>query len=442
MSRTIITELKERWWDAGFQKYLKNTGWAFFGKFVSLIISFFAGIYVIRHLGPANYGLLSFSVSFVALFSFIASLGVDSVLYRELAKDISRRNELLGTALLLKVVASLAAMLAIFGGAYLLAVDALTKLLIFINSFTLLFSSFTVVGYYFQAKVQAKYQAIPLICVTLIMSLLKVGVIALNKGIIYFACVLAFEYVLYMLFNLYYYSRFGNSVFAFRFKKDVAISLLRDSWPLMLSSAFIIVYTRIDQVMLKFITNDFNVGIYDAAVRLSEVWYFIPALIIGSVFPAVINARKISESLFQARIVKLYSLLFYLSLCAAIPVSIFSHFIIRLVYGEGFMEAAGVLSVYVWAGVPVFLSMVLNTYLLAENKNIISFTGAAIGMVANVLLNLTFIPLYGVYGAAIATLISYTLVIGAALLFKGSREQIFFMKEGIVHPVRWILKRL
>lgn len=440
MSSTIFNHIKAGWQHAGFQKYFKNTGWALFGKVFSLGISFITSIYVIRHLGPSNYGLLTFSVSFVSLFSFIASLGVDSVLYRELSKDISKKDELIGTALFLKVIASCVAILAIWVTMFLTNTDAVTKLLIAINSCTLLFASFTVIGYYFQAKVQAQYQAISLIGVTLILNTLKVLVLYFNKGMIYFAFVLFLEYILYALFTFYFYSRSGNRLRDLTVKSTIAYSLLKDSWPLMLSSAFIIIYTRIDQVMLKFITTDFNVGIYDAAARISEVWYFIPALIISSVFPAIINAQKVDEAMFTGRLTKLYSVLFYMSFLVALPITLFSDMIIRTIYGPAFIQAGGVLSIYVWAGIPVFISMAVNTYLLAENKNTVAFVSSVIGMITNVLLNLWFIPLYGVYGAAYATLVSYSLVPLSIILFKDTRGQLVLIKNGITIPFVWFTK--
>lgn len=442
MSQNLANIIRETWLHAGFQKYLKNTSWLFFGKLVSLGISFITSIYVIRHLGPSNYGLLAFSVSFVGLFSFIASLGIDSVLYRELSKDLSKKDELLGTSLFLKVVASTAAVIIISMSAFAVTDDTLTRFLIIINSFTLFFASFVVVGYFFQAQVMAKYQAIPLILVTIILNALKVLVIYFDKGIIYFSFVLFSEYILYAIINFYFYARSGNSVFDWKVKKDVAVALLRDSWPLMLSSAFVIIYTRIDQVMLKFITNDFNVGIYDAAARISEVWYFIPALIITSVFPAIMNAQKVSVLFFRERMVKLYSLLFYMSIGAAVPVMMFSEFIIKTVYGSEFLPAAGVLSIYVWAGVPVFITMALNTYLLAENRNVVAFTGSVVGVTANIILNLFLIPTHGVYGAACATLVSYSLVPFSALLFADARGQLFLIRDGIMYPLRRMFRKV
>lgn len=442
MSKYLINEIQKKWENEGFQKYFKNTSWALFGRIFSLGISFLTTIYVIRHLGPSNYGLLTFSVSFVGLFSFIASLGIDSVLYRELSKDLSRKDELFGTSLFLRIAASALAMILIFISTYIIKADTLTKLLIFINSFTLLFGSFGIISYFFQARVQAKYQAIPLMMVTLILSFLKILVIFFDKGIIYFAFVFFIENILYAIIILFIYTKSGNSIFNWKIKKEIALSLLKDSWPLMLSSAFVFIYTKIDQVMLKFITNDFNVGVYDAAARISEVWYFIPALIISSIFPAIINSKKVSPEFFKDRMVKLYSLMFYMAVLVALPVTLLSRTIIKVIYGDDFIQGAGVLSIYIWAAIPVFITIALSSYLLAENKTIVSFVGSAIGMVVNILLNIWFIPMYGIYGAATATLISYSLVPLSIILFKDSRDQIILIKEGIIYPFKLFTQKI
>lgn len=438
MYQISINHIKDRWQHVGFQKYFKNTSWAFFGRIFSLGVSFLTTIYVIRHLGPDNYGLLTFSISFVGLFSFIASLGIDSILFRELSTDLTRKNELLGTSFFLKVTASAMAMILIFISTYIIKADSITRLLILINSFTLIFGAFGVIGYFFQARVQAKYQAISLILVTLVLSSLKILVIFFNKGIIYFAFVFFLENILYAIIALFLYTKSGNSLFNWSIKKAVAISLLKDSWPLMLSSAFIFIYTRVDQVMLKFITNNFNVGVYDAAARISEIWYFIPSLIISSIFPAILNSRKVSSEFFKERLIKLYSLMFYMAILVAIPVTLFSHLIIKTIYGNDFIQAAGVLSIYVWAAIPVFLTIALNTYLLAENKTMISFWGSAVGMVVNILLNIWLIPIYGIYGAASATLISYSLIPFSIILFKDTRAHILLIKDGVIYPFKWL----
>ena len=442
MQESLQSQIQTKWRHPGFQKYFKNTSWALFGRIISLGVSFLTTVYVIRHLGPSNYGLLAFSISYVGLFSFLATLGIDSILYRELSKNIKRKDELLGTSFFLKVVASIFAIFLIFLSTYITKTDSITRLLILINSFTLLFSAFGVSGYFFQAKAQNKYQAISVIIVTFVLNILKILVIFFNKGVIYFAFVFFLENIVYAVAILFFYTKLKNNIFEWEIRKDVAISLLKDAWPLMLSSAMIVVYTRIDQVMLKFITNNFNVGIYDAAVRISEMWYFIPSIIVGSVFPSIVNSQKVSKDFFEKRLTRLYSLMFYMAIIVALPVTLFSRTIIQLIYGDSFIQGAGVLSIYVWAGISVFLSIAINAYLLTENKTKILFVGSIVGMVTNVTLNLWFIPLYGIYGAATATLISYSLVPLSILMFKDTRTHLLLVKDGILYPLIWLRKKI
>jgi O-antigen/teichoic acid export membrane protein len=437
-----MSYIKEKISHSGFQRYFKNTTWVLFGRIFSLGISFFTTIYVIRHLGPENYGLLAFSVGFVGLFSFIAGLGIDQILSRELAQDITKKDELLGSSLFLKLAASSLSVILILVSTYIVKTDSITRLLILINSFTLIFGSFNIISFFFQAKVQGKYQSISLISVTIILSLLKILVITFNKGIIYFAFVFFLENILYALIGVYIYTKSGNSLLAWRVKKTVIIYLLKDSWPLMISSAFIFIYTRIDQVMLKFITSNFNVGVYDSAVRISEVWYFIPSLIISSVFPAIINARKVSEGMFEKRMIYLYSLMFYMAIAVALPITIFSDFIIKTIYGSAFIGASGVLSVYIWAGIPVFITIAINTYLLTENRTGVSFVSSLVGMVANIILNIWLIPNYGIYGAALATLISYSFIPISIFLFKDLGGQYTLLKKAIFLPFNLVIQKI
>lgn len=435
MYSSIIAFAKDKWSHSGFQKYVKNIGLIFIGKIISLAISFFTTIYVIRHLGPDNYGVVAFAVSFVGIFSFLSSLGIDQILYRELSNDISKKESLLGTGFGLKVIGSLSSFLLILIFSYFTNSNAITRLVIAINAAGMVFGAANVIGLYFQAQVKSIYQSLGLIIVTLILSVLKILVVYFDKGIIYFSLVLFLENVLYAIIGIYIYRREKNSIFKWRFDRGIAKSMLADSWPLILTVGFTLVYTRIDQVMLNFLTSSTaNVGIYDSAARLSEVWYFIPGLIVGAVFPAIVNARKTDIGVFRSRLVMLYSLMFYMGIIVAVPVSLFSKFIIVLIYGQAFVAASGVLSIYVWAGVPAFLSIAMGSYLVAENYARISFISSFVGMVSNVLLNLYLIPRFGMTGAAYATLISYSLIPLSVFVLRKTRSQGSIFLEAVAFP--------
>ena len=200
-----------------------------------------------------------------------------------------------------------------------------------------------------------------------------------------------------------------------------------NAWPLIFSSAFALIYSRIDQVFIKHMLNDTSVGIYDAAVRLSEIWYLVPAIIAGSLFPAIVNAKKISEESYKNRIAKLYSLLIYLSFIMIIPLFILSDRVILLLYGNEFILSAAVIRIYVWTGVSASVGTVMNYYLINENFIKLSLLFNLVGMLSNVILNIIFIPLYGATGAALATLISYSLVPIVIFFFKKTRDHGFLI---------------
>ena len=85
-------------------KYFKNTSWLFGEKILRMVVGLFVGVWVARYLGPEQFGLFSYAQSFVGLFTAIAGLGLDSIIVRELVKDESKRDALLGTAFRLKLI--------------------------------------------------------------------------------------------------------------------------------------------------------------------------------------------------------------------------------------------------------------------------------------------------------------------------------------------------
>jgi len=392
---------------SGFKRYFLNTSWLFFERIIGMAVTLFVGIYVARYLGPANFGLLSYAGSFAGLFSAISALGLDNIVVRELVKDEKKRDELLGTTFILKIIGSILVLIIIVIAVRFTNNDSFTNLLIFIIAIGTIFQSFNVIQFYFQAKVLSKYTVYAQIFATILCSVIKLLLIHLNMGLIYFAMVTLIQSIILALGFVAMYIKQKLNLFNWRPKFDLARFLLKDSWPLILSGIAISIYMKIDQVMIKNMLDAKAVGNYAVAVRLSEVWYFIPMIITNSLFPAIINAKKISEKLYYERLQKLYDLMVWLSIGIALPIMLFSHNIINLLFGIQYQEAAGILKIYVWAGVSVFLGVASSQYLLAENYTKISFLSTFIGAIINVILNIILIPRYGTNGAAIATVISY-----------------------------------
>lgn len=405
-----------RWNKEGVLKYLSNTGWIFAGKSGSLLISFIATFYIARYLGPSNFGELSYALSFVALFSFIASFGIDSVLYRELIAEPEKRNELMGSAFAIKVVTSLSAILITIASAFFFSPKDVSFWLILILSISFFFQSTYIINYEFGAVVKAKKISILSLAINLVINIAKIAVIFLEQGVLFLALILACESIFYAVGYLYLrYKTFG-SLFAWRFDRSVAKSLLYNSWPFIFSGAFALVYARIDQIMLKHIIDATSVGIYDAAVRLAELWYFIPVVIVGSLFPALVKAKQHSLPEYKKRILLLFVLISTLAVTIATVVTLTAEPLVNLVFGESFLASAIVLQVYIWALVPISLITLFNNVLLAENAKKLLFASSLLGMGFNVVGNYLLIPTHQAFGAAIASLVS-SLIMSIFLMF-------------------------
>ncbi|MFH1454828.1 MAG: flippase [bacterium] len=414
--------IKEKWANDGFQKYFKNTGWLFASRILCMCIAFITTAFIARKLGPESFGQLSYAVSFVSIFAILASLGMENILYRDLIKNPDKKREILGSGITIKLVAGLFTAILVSISALLWAENDVSKILILILSGTFVFNAFQIISFEFQARAKSKYPSIISFFVTLILNSLKILVVLGGKGVIYLAFILLLESILYAVFYWFIYEKkIEGSIYEWKFNKDIAKKLLLDSWPLIFTSAFVLIYSRIDQIFIKNMMGAHSVGIYDSAVRIAEVWYFIPGIIVGSLFPAIINAKKTSEALYYARLKKLSLTLLILGVIIALPVTIFAPFIMNIIYGHAFVEGTIILQIYVWACIGTFLGILTDNYLITENyKNILIFR-SLIPMITNIILNIIWIPKYGIVGSAYATLISYSLGPLTLLLFKKTR---------------------
>lgn len=403
-------ETKINFSSSSFKKYLANTSWLFFERILRIIIAFFVIIYVVRYLGPQNFGLYSYVLSFIWLFVSISTLGLETISVREIVKQPQRKNEIIGTVFRLRFLGGIAAIAFIALTLLIGQEELFTAILILIASVAFIFQSFSAIEYYFRAVVKAKYIAYALSASVIFSSTLKIILILVEAPLIYFIAAFTFEYFVIAVGLVTVYKINKQNIFDWKYSKILSLSLLKDSWPLILSGIFVVVYMKIDQVMLKHMISEEAVGFYAAAVRLCEAWYFIPVTICNSIFPAIVNAKNVSEEFYNNRMQKLYDLLTWLAIGIAIPVTIFSSQIIELLFGSEFAPASPVLTIYIWAGVAVFLGVASSQYLVNENLTKLLFLRTLVGMVLNVALNLVLIPIYGIIGSAIATLISYTVV--------------------------------
>jgi O-antigen/teichoic acid export membrane protein len=285
--------------------------------------------------------------------------------------------------------------------------DPKINLYIFIISFGFIFQSFEVISFFFQSQVLSKIVSICKFSQLLLSSLLKGYLILINAEIIWFSVAILFD-TLSLSFAYFIAYKLNSSIgFYQKFDWRIAKVMLKDSWPLIFSSFVVMIYMRIDQIMIKEILGEIQVGIYSSAMKLSESFYFIPMLLVSSIYPAIINSRNQSKVLYEKRLQNLYTIMTWSAIIISFIMTFLSDSLVLTLFGDEFFEAGNVLKIHIWSSIFVFMGVASGSWYLSENLQRISLINTCVGAFINIVLNLYLIPVYGVNGAAYATLVSY-----------------------------------
>lgn len=410
------------------QAMLNNSGWLATDRLLRLLVGMPITIWMARYLGPDAFGLLSYAIAFVAIFAALAAAGMDRIAVRELVRDKHGAGSILATAfairLSLAVLAVLAAVLAArtFEGG-----DPRTFWLVLVIATGMVVQAADVVDYWNQAQLQSKFTVRAKMAGFLVASAFKVWLILSGASLLAFAFVIVAETTIgaVCLVGTHFW-RNGNYG-SYRVSAARARFLMKESWPLLVAGLAITLYMRMDIVMLQYMTDVHQVGIYASAVRLSEVWYALPVILASSAYPAILRSRSSNYDQYLLRVRRLYFLFCWLAILISLPASIFSGWLVSALYGPSFADAAPVLSIHLWGSLGVFLGVASSHYLLAENLQMISMYRTVIGLVSNVLLNLLLIPKYQAQGAAIATVLSYLMAAFSIVLFPKTRAHAFYL---------------
>lgn len=408
---------------SGFKKYLDNTLWLLAERIFRILVALAVTIVTARYLGPDKFGILNYAISFVALFAALATVGLDKIIVRELVLYDEKQREILGTAVVLRLVSALIMTAMAISAAFIVSKDRTANTMIVILCLVSFLQSASVIEYYFQAKVQSRFVVRVQLISVIFSGLTTIGLIYLGMSVTWFVVPKIVEALVFCAGLVFVFSENVGPLWTWKFQSGLAKRLFRDSWPLIFTGVFISIYMRIDQVMIKYVMGNTAVGYYAVAVRLCEAGYFIPMVIVTSVFPAIINARKENLVLYHQRLQNLYDLMTWLAIAVAIPMSFLGKDLLRLLFGVQYLESYGVLALYVWTSLFVFQGVARNRWIVAENLQIYGFWFSFCSAMSNIILNLVLIPLLGLMGAAVATILSQcATVIIFPLLFEKTRE--------------------
>jgi len=272
-----------------------------------------------------------------------------------------------------------------------------------------IFQAFDTIDFWFQSKVRSKYTVYAKNCAYLVISGVKVVLIIAGAPLVAFAWAGLAETVIGSAGLVVAYRITGQSPLSWSVDFSLAKKLLKDSWPLIFSGTFVLVNMLIDKIMLGNLSSNAEVGMYSAATRLSELWYFIPMVIGASVMPSLVKERAENELSYQTKLQQTYNLMSGCSLALALPLTFLAPALVDLLYGSGYAASANMLSIHIWTGLFVFHVSIRTRSLMIEGLQTFIAVLSFFTMLFNIILNYALIPAYGGIGASSASLLSWML---------------------------------
>lgn len=420
----------------------KNSLWLFSDKLIKLLSSFLISVWIIRYFGPIEFGKFSFAYSIAFLLITISALGTENFIIADLVRYSKNINKIIIQNIYIQIFSGI--ILFIFGIFFILAFKYKDLKIIsytIILTIPLLFKFLNIGRIFFESKIDIKKIVIAENIIFLIYSLIRIFILECKLDIIFIIMTYSFEYVTIYFVNFFLFSK-QFKIFKFTYTNLIYIKrILKSSFPIFVSGLAIILYMKVDQLMIGILLNDRSLGYYSVGVRLSEYWYFIPVSIASSYYPNLVRLYNSDKLTYLLKLRNLHIILFYISISLAIFIQLFANSIISLLYGSLYLESVNVLKIHIWSGIFVFLGVASGNFFQIEGLHNYTLTKSLLGLLLNIILNWFWIPIYGINGAAFATLISQIFASSIFLLFSNKTRmllkfQVYSFRLDFLFPLK------
>ncbi len=412
---------------------VRNSSWIIAEKIVQMVIALFVNRAVASYLQPANYGILNYGASIVALFTSICTLGLNQIVINEIISKKEEQGNIMGTSIAMRMLSSALSVVMITILVLVLKPgDGTIWLVTVLQALALFFDAFNTIQLWYQSRLKSKYITIVAFMVYAVVAIFKIILVILKLSLIWFAFANTLTSALTMVLTYALYKKQNGP--KLELKRDLAKPLLSKSYHFILSGIMVAIYGQTDKIMIGSMIPDMaSVGLYSVATTITNLWSFIPSAIITSFRPTIIEAKERNNELYIRRLKQLYSIILWLNIAYAVFITIFSNLIITILYGEEYMGAKIPLLLAVWSGGFSYVGVARDTWLVAEGYQKYSKWFSLMGCITNVILNLILIPVIGIVGAALATTITQVMTgLIATLFFKDTRISTRYVLEALV----------
>ncbi|OYW31629.1 MAG: hypothetical protein B7Z47_00445 [Chthoniobacter sp. 12-60-6] len=388
-----------------------------------------------RHLGSAGFGSLAASLALVSLLYSLAELGMGRLLVRELLRDGADKNEVLGSSFFTRVAVSviLFCLLVLYVVAWRPAHGAL----LIVYGFVLLTHPVTDVLAWFEAERRLITAAWCQFAGFAISMAVIIGGIVWNAPLWFFALAFVIECLITTILLIFNYHQLGGSCKGWRWHKQRAVSFLGESMYEIAAQLSLLMLLRVDTIMVGALRGETEVGYYSAAVRISEVAYFLPMMLAGFILPPLMERKQRDASEYQRGVADYFGVTIAIMLPVSLGIALTADWLVALLFGPQFMAASPMLIVHAWALVPFALGIARTQYLTLEKRLWANVPAVVAALLINLVLNWMWIPSHGGLGAAWATLIAYSVAwVLSTPCMSATRDLTGLMMRGIMNLPR------
>lgn len=409
----------------------RNAAWIIGGRIVQMVISLIVGVLTARFLGPGNFGLINYGSAYVAFFTALCNLGLNSVIIKDFVDNPDEQGEAIGSALVMRLISSiLSAILTVAIVSIIDKDEPLTITVVALCSVGSIFHIFETFNFWFQNQYKSKITSMASLCAYVSTAGYKILLLILGKDVRWFAFASSVDYIAVALFLWIAYKSHNGAKLKFSLRKSKA--LLSISYNYILSSIMVALYGQTDKLMLKQMLGEIAVGYYATATGICAMWTFVLQAIIDSVYPSILRLKKESQVAYQRKNRQLYAIVFYVSSFVSIGFLALGKPIVNILYGEAYLPAVPILRIVTWYTAFSYLGVARNAWIVSEGrqKYLKYMYGCAAAM--NVMLNAVLIPSMGGVGAALASLITqiFTSVV-LPMFFSEMRPNVKLMIDAI-----------
>ncbi|CDT89256.1 membrane hypothetical protein [Vibrio coralliirubri] len=399
-----------------------NQLFALIAKFVEGTKVIFFNLVVARVYGPELFGNFVYITSLISIVAVLAEFRLQSILVRELSAKTHKKSVLLGSALAINVFFAFVGILVVFIFNK-FENDPTLSIAIIIYSMVYLYKIPRIFRAYFISIEKNVFIAKCEVIAALTTLAIFIPVAMKGLKLEYLVAIRGLDFLFLSILLVLFYL-FSNKISNFSYSWGVVKSLTISAAPFVLSGAAMILFQRLDIILVKNLINAETAGIYASATNIMVMFCLVPIVVSETLAPKLFRGRQNCD-VFER---KFMSIVVLIGILMSFLMFVIGNSLIYLIYGEAFKGASDVLAILSISPMLISLGASAGQIIILNNTQSMVYIKSIVGCVITLFANYYFIPIYGMEGAAFSSLLGLLFANFIAHYFILSYKKLFFLQ--------------